>query len=242
MPYTLSSLLDQIRNGLIVSCHADSAPMLDPHDLLHMYAAAAEEGGARAVRVEGVAAVAALRARTTLPIIGFVKGAYADGSDLITPTLEDVEGLFAAGADVVAIDATKRKRPSGADGFTFFDEARRRFARPLWADCSLFREGVRAAEAGADIVATTLSGYTPATAETDHGEPDVAMIRELALSLVIPVVAEGRIWSPQSAVRALEAGAHAVVVGSAITRPSVITRMFTEALGAAQSHHTQGRV
>lgn len=230
MPYSLPALLDQIQNGLIVSCHADAAPMLDPHDLLHMYASAAEEGGARAIRVEGVAAVAALRSRTTLPIIGFVKGVYADGSDLITPALEDVEGLFTAGADVVAIDATKRKRPSGVDGFTFFDEARRRFSRPLWADCSLFREGVRAAEAGADIVATTLSGYTPATVETDHGEPDIAMIRELAMSLVIPVVAEGRIWSPQSAMRALEAGAHAVVVGSAITRPSVITRMFAEAL------------
>lgn len=232
MPYSFTSLLEQIRHGLIVSCHAETRAAIDPLDLLHMYAVAAEDGGARALRVEGCAAVAALRGRTTLPIIGFVKGSHADGSELITPTLEDIEALFTAGADVVAIDATKRKRPSGMDGFTFFDEARKRFTRPLWADCSMFREGVRAAEAGADLVATTLSGYTPATAETDHSEPDYTMIRELALSLVIPVVAEGRIWSPRAAAHALKEGAYAVVVGSAITRPAVITRMFAEAVHA----------
>jgi N-acylglucosamine-6-phosphate 2-epimerase len=202
-----------------------------PHvDHVLAIAKAAELGGAVGLRVEGVATVAAVRKQTTLPIVGFVMGAYADEAEMITPELSDIEALFAAGANIVAIDATRRRRPSGLESFQFFEEARKHFAQPLWADVSLFREGVHAAELGADVIATTLAGYTPSTVTKDYRTPDFTMIHELSHSLVIPVIAEGRIWTPEDALHALDVGAHAVVVGSAITRPRVITTTYTEAI------------
>jgi N-acylglucosamine-6-phosphate 2-epimerase len=155
---------------------------------------------------------------------------YEDGSDLITGSVEQIESLFEAGADIVAVDATKRKRPDGRDGFIFFEQVRRQVSRPLMADVSTFREGVRAAEIGADVVATTLAGYTPGTATQDYRTPDFELLEELALSLTIPVIAEGRIWTPDDAARCLARGAWAAVVGTAITRPRIITQMFVDAL------------
>ncbi|MBI5646603.1 MAG: N-acetylmannosamine-6-phosphate 2-epimerase [Ignavibacteriae bacterium] len=217
-------------HGLIVSVHVDESDPLAPLDLMLAFAKAAEQGGATALRVEGAATVGALRKRTSLPIIAYTKGEYGDQAELITPDFPDVEALFAAGADIVAIDATKRRRPNGMDGFVFFEEARKRFHQPLWADVALFREGVKAAEAGADFIATTLSGYTPGTVVKDYRTPDFQLIHELSMSLIIPVIAEGRIWTPEDAVHALHVGAHAVVVGSAITRPRVITQMYSNAV------------
>ena len=159
-----------------------------------------------------------------------MKGTYNDGSDLITESFERIDQLFTAGADIVAIDTTKRKRPDGDDGFIFFEKARKKYSKPLWADIATFREGVRAAEIGADFVATTLAGYTPGTVAEDYNTPDYMLIDELSTSLTIPVVAEGRIWTPESASRALSLGASSVVVGTAITRPRVVTQMFVEAL------------
>jgi N-acylglucosamine-6-phosphate 2-epimerase len=216
--------------GLIVSCHAEEKEPLNSLDLLFAFAKAAELGGAIALRVEGYAVVEGVRKQTALPIIAFIKGTYADRSELITPELADIERLFAAGADIVALDATQRKRPNGLDGFDFLVEARKRFAQPLWADVSTFREGIRAAELGVDYVATTLSGHTPDTEQADYQSPDVELVHGLSGSLTIPVIAEGRIWTPGDAVLCMDAGAHAVVVGSAITRPRLITQMFVSAL------------
>ncbi|MBL0177141.1 MAG: putative N-acetylmannosamine-6-phosphate 2-epimerase [Ignavibacteria bacterium] len=226
----MTHLKDLLPTGLVVSCHVDAVDPIAPIDLVLAVARAAELGGAVALRVEGVAAIAALRKQTALPIVGFVKGEYADQSDLITPEFSDIEALFAAGANIVAIDATKRRRPSGQDGFLFFEEARKKFTQPLWADISLFREGIHAAEMGADFIATTLAGYTPGTVTKDYRTPDFGLIHELSSSLIIPVIAEGRIWTPEDALHALDVGAHAVVVGSAITRPRVITTMFADAI------------
>jgi N-acylglucosamine-6-phosphate 2-epimerase len=224
------ALLRKLRNGLIVSCHADPSGNIDPRTVLEYYVLCAIEGGASAIRVEGIEQVRAIRELTKLPLIGYVRDSYADGADLVTGSIDQIEQLYAAGADIVAIDATKRKRPDGTDGFIFFENARKRFSKPLWADIANFREGVRAAECGADVVATTLSGYTAGTATEDYRTPDFTLIQELGASLTIPLIAEGRIWSPESASRALALGAFAVVVGSAITRPQVITRMFAESL------------
>ena len=225
-----NELLQRLRNGLIVSCHADPVSDLDPEFVLSYFVNSAIEGGAVALRIEGVERIRSVRSMTKLPLIGYVQDSYSDGADLVTGSINQIEDLFTAGADIVAVDTTKRKRPDGTDGFIFFENARKRFTRPLWADIANFREGVRAAECGADVVATTLSGYTPGTVTEDYRSPDYTLIEELSASLTIPLIAEGRIWSPESAVRALALGAFAVVVGSAITRPQVITRMFSEAL------------
>ncbi len=222
--------LTAMQRGLIVSCHIDEEELESMPELLSYFARTAERGGAAGLRIEGADSIRQIRSRTALPIIGFTQGSYDDGSPLITPTTDDVERLIAAGADLVAIDATRRKRPDGSDGFLFFEDLRKRFNALLWADIATFREGVHAAECGADVVATTLSGYTAGTVVKDYQTPDFTLIHELSNSLTIPVVAEGRIWTPESAARAIELGAYAVVVGSAITRPHVVTQMFVNAV------------
>ncbi len=227
---TYDSMLASLEAGLIVSCHAEENEEGDGLDALRYFAQAAIEGGAVGLRLEGVERMRTVRAMTKLPLIGFVQGSYKDGSALITPSLDDIDALLEAGADMVAIDATKRKRPGDIDGFIFFEQARKRFTAPLWADIASFREGVRAAEMGADVVATTLAGYTPSTAVNDYRTPDFTLIKELSSALTIPVIAEGRIWTPEDARRCTALGAHAVVVGSAITRPRVIARMYVESL------------
>lgn len=229
---------DAIPSGLVVSCHRDELDAFMTIDVLLAFVKAAEQGGAVALRVEGTATVAAVRAHTALPIIGFTRGSFADGSELITPALDDIAALVAAGATAVAVDATQRKRPDGHDGFTFLEAAHARGGAVLCADVSTFREGVRAAENGAHAVATTLSGYTPDTERIDHRYPDIALVHELASALTVPVLAEGRIWTPEQAVACLEAGAWAVVVGSAITRPRVITQMFASAMKRALRDRT----
>lgn len=218
--------------GVIVSCHVEELQEDGAFDALAYFVHAAMQGGAVGLRIEGTDRIRSVRKMTKLPIIGFVNGTYPDQSPLITPRLDDIDALFSAGADIVAIDTTKRKRPGDTDGFLFFEQARKRFHQPLWADIATFREGVRAAEMRADFVATTLSGYTPGTRTDDYKTPDFTLIRELSTSLTIPVIAEGRIWSPEDARHSLDIGAHAVVVGSAITRPQIITQMFVNAIGS----------
>ncbi|MFA6232894.1 MAG: putative N-acetylmannosamine-6-phosphate 2-epimerase [Bacteroidota bacterium] len=219
-----------LQNGLIVSCHVDDAERDAMPELLAYFARAAERGGAAGLRIEGVEQVRSLRSRTRLPIIGFTQQSCDDGSPLITPSMKDVEDLLDAGADIIAVDCTKRKRPDGSDGFLFFEQVRKRFKARLWADVATFREGIRGAESGADLVATTLAGYTPGTVAKDYRTPDFTLIHELSNSLTIPVIAEGRIWDPEDAAHAIALGAHAVVVGSAITRPHVVTEMFVNAV------------
>ena len=135
-----------------------------------------------------------------------------------------------AGADVIAIDATQRPRPAYATLAEYIAAIHAATGLPVMADISTFEEGLAAAEAGADLVSTTMSGYTPYS-PTQAG-PDLELVRRLALSLNVPLVAEGRYHTPEQAAEALAAGATTVVVGGAITRPQEITRRFTQALRA----------
>jgi N-acylglucosamine-6-phosphate 2-epimerase len=147
------------------------------------------------------------------------------GSDVyITPTLEDARDVGAAGADIVAVDATLRPRPGGIEGEAFVARLARELRRPLLADVDSFEAGVAAEAAGAAAVATTLSGYTSGGAPPD--EPDLELVSRLAAQLECPVLAEGRYATPDAAQEALDAGAFAVVIGSAITDPVALTRRF----------------
>ncbi len=224
------SLSEHIRGGLIVSCHIDETMGIDDRVYLEGLVRAVESGGAKALRIEGAEHIRGIRKLTSLPIIGFEMGRYDDGAEMITPSLDDIRRLTDAGADIIAIDGTNRKRRNGKDGFLFLEEARHAFDVPLWSDISSFAEGVRSAEIGFDFIATTLSGFTPATAEQAGEHADFELIDELAASLMIPVIAEGRLLTPEDAVAAFEAGAWAVVAGSAITRPSLITKMFVNGI------------
>lgn len=212
--------------GLIVSCQAEAGSPFCAPEFIVAFARAAELGGAVGLRVCGVENVAAVRAVTSLPIIGLTKNRYPDGEVLITAGLAEARALAAAGADVIALDATHRRRPGGDDALRLLGQVREVTGRPVLADIATLAEGLAAH--AADWIGTTLSGYTPET--KGHGEePDFALVGALARELPGKVVAEGRIWSPEQARRMFELGAHAVVVGTAITRPTEITRRFAAA-------------
>ena len=170
-----------------------------------------------------------------MPIIGITKAEYPDGRVLITPDIEDVQAIVQAGADIVALDATDRVRPNGLRGDEFLAEVMKICDRPLMADISTADEAVSAMKAGADLVGITLSGYTPQTEFAPVDEPDWALLDDVLRRVDIPVVLEGRVWTPRQARRGIECGAFAVVVGTAITRPRVITMRFSESVRGAST-------
>ena len=219
-----------IPRGLIVSCQAELGDPFDALEFIAAFARAAELGGAIALRIRDAENVRAVKRNVTLPVIGLTKGSYPGGEVLITPTPEEAEELVRAGADLVAVDATRRTRPNGLDGLRMIGAVRNRVNVPLVADVATFDEGIDAAKAGADLVATTLSGYTASTQKVRRDVPDLDLLRRLVDALPDQVVAEGRFWTPEQAALALTMGAHAVVVGTAITRPVRIVKRFVEAL------------
>lgn len=222
------SLLARLGHGLIVSCQAE------PHEPLHgpvfmaAMARASAAGGAVAIRADGPANIAAIRAAVTIPIIGIYKVDLPGFEVRITPTLDHARQVVAAGADMIALDATARSRPGGVTAADLIACVHKTIGCPVVADVANLEEGLVAAEAGADAVATTLSGYTDDRPAPDT--PDFELIRQLASALSVPLIAEGRIASPEQARYALELGAYAVVVGSAITRPQWITEHFVAGL------------
>ena len=235
----MANQIERLKNGVIVLCHAEGDEPFNFPNYIAAFAKAAEMGGAVGIRVQGTDNIKSVRSTVKLPIIGISRGSYADGWALITPDVSDVESLISAGADIVALDVTQRVRPNGMDGFEFLELLRKRFRIPLIADVSTYIEGVRATELGADMIATTLSGYTQYTEDRADDFPDFNLIERLTAEIHIPVIAEGRIWTPSEAAHALKCGAYAVVVGSAITRPRVITQRFVEVLKNSRTDVSQ---
>ena len=225
--------LDAIRGGLVVSCQAPEGSPLAATEHLVALALAAEAGGACGIRAEGSDHVAAIEDAVALPVIGLLKRAVAGSDVYITPELEDALAVAAAGADIVAVDATLRARPSGVDSAGFLAELAREVAKPVLADVDSLDAGVAAEAAGATAVATTLSGYTGEGPPPE--EPDLDLVARLAARLDCPVLAEGRYATPQAVHQAFEAGAWAVVVGAAITDPVALTRRFAAA-GERRAH------
>lgn len=226
-----TALVERLRGGLVVSCQApEGSPLRHPEHMAAM-ARAAELAGAVGIRADGPAFVAAIRAAVDLPIIGIDKRPDVDPVAYITPCIESVEALVAAGADLVAVDATFRPRSGrGAAGpVELIAQIRAAFPDlPIMADVAELAEGVAAAGAGVDIVATTLSGYTDGG--PPPGEPDLALVRDLAALQPRPVIAEGRYGTPEQVRAAFEAGAHAVVVGTAITDTLALAKRFVAAV------------
>ncbi|MBF2096961.1 MAG: N-acetylmannosamine-6-phosphate 2-epimerase [Gloeomargaritaceae cyanobacterium C42_A2020_066] len=222
-----------LARGLIVSCQAEGDSPFNSPEFIAAFAQAAEQGGAVGVRICSPPNLRAVRQVTALPIMGLSKGNYPNGDVLITPTLADAEALIGAGADFIALDATQRPRPQGLLGTEMVRLCKQAFpAIPLLADIATLEEGLAAAAAGADYVATTLAGYTPETRGRYGPGPALDLVAQLAAQLSVPVIAEGRIRTPQEASQALTAGAWAVVVGTAITRPIALVESFVAALPA----------
>lgn len=224
----MTELLARLRGGLIVSCQPVPGGPLDRPDITAAFALAVLDGGARGLRIEGVANLRAVRAVTSAPIIGLIKADLTSSPVRITPTAEYVHTLVAAGADIVAFDATDRLRPEPLDHII---AAIRQSGRLAMADCAGVADGHRARDLGVEILGTTMSGYVGV--EVPEG-PDLELVAVLA-GLGGFVVAEGRYHSPALARQAMAAGADAVVAGSAITRPEHVTRWFVDAITATAS-------
>jgi len=225
----VDSVIARLRGGLIVSCQARPDNPLHGPTFMAAMAQAAAQGGAVGLRMNGPDDIRAARAVVDLPIIGIHKRPYGDIPVVITPTFADAKAVADAGSAILAIDATSRPRPDGASLASLIARIHAELHLPVMADVGDLPDGLAAAAAGADIVATTLSGYLdPAVAPPE--EPDLDLIQALAMRVQVPVIAEGRIKTPAQAGAALDRGAFAVVVGTAITNPREITRWYVDAL------------
>ncbi len=230
----VEAFIEQVRGQLIVSCQALAHEPLYGAEFMARMAMAALQGGAVGIRANSPVDIAAIRKVVTLPIVGLFKDEIAGYPVYITPTLRHALAVAEAGADVIAIDATARSRPEPGTLADFIERIHVQTGLPVLADISTVAEGVAAVNAGADIVSTTMSGYT-AESPTQR-DPDLELVANLSRAIGVPVLAEGRYRTPQQASDALAVGALAVVVGGAITRPQEITKHFVEEL-----HHATNR-
>lgn len=217
-------ILEDIRGGLVVSCQAPEETPLGQPVVLAALAEAAVRGGAVGIRANLPQNIRAIRQLVQVPIVGIYKETLPDYPVYITPTFEHARAVVEAGADIVAIDATARERPEPLP--QLIQRIHQELRVPVMADISTLEEGMAATEMGADLVATTMSGYTPYTQDRRALGADIALVVQLVHSVTVPVICEGRIASPQEARLALEAGAWAVVVGTAITAIDQVTARF----------------
>lgn len=223
---TKKSPRDDLRHSLIVSCQPVPDGPTDNADFVIGFAKAAVAAGAKAVRIESIRYVEAVRPVIDVPIIGIVKRDLNDSPVRITPFISDVDALADAGADIIAFDATDRIRPASVAAL--LDAAHRR-GKLAMADCSSLEDARQALALGVDFVGTTLSGYVGGPVPD---APDIALIAAMR-QLTPYVIAEGRVKAPADAAQAAQAGAFAVVVGSAITRTEHITQWFQDAVESA---------
>lgn len=224
---TLSELLQILKEApLVASVQASpGSPVNDPETLLKL-AQASLENGVKVLRLEGEVNIRHIKGRTGAPTIGLIKRQYPGSEVYITPTRAEVETLLDLGVEVVALDATERRRPDGAK-LGDLVEMVHRAGRLAMADCDHLANAQDAANLGFDLIGTTLSGYT-ANARKSNA-PDLEMVRQL-LPLKVPVIAEGRYSSAEDVRAAIRIGAAAVVVGGALNDPVKQTRAFVNAV------------
>lgn len=224
---------DKVKNKLIVSCQALSDEPLHSSFIMGRMALAAKTGGACGIRANSIEDIKEIRKAVDLPIIGIIKKDYDNSSIYITPTMDEIDKLVESKVDVIALDATDRKRPNHANLKEFYDDIRKKYPDiKLMADCSTVEEAKYADDLGFDFIGTTLVGYTPQSEGNKIEENDFEILRTIIKECNHPVVAEGNIDSPEKAKRVLELGALTVVVGGAITRPQNITKKFVNEIAA----------
>lgn len=229
---TKEALFALMKGTVIVSCQATPGePLYDrERSVMPLMARAVKLAGAKMIRTSSVRDIIEIKEETGLPVIGLIKREYPGFQGRITMTMREVDECMAAGADVVSIDCTDCVRGDGLTPTEFLKAVREEYPNIIiMADCATFEEGVAAHAAGADLVGTTMNGYTPQTAG-ETGEPNFALVARLVKTLPCPVIAEGRIHTPEQARKMLEIGAWAVVVGGAITRPLEIASRFMAAV------------
>ena len=224
-----NKLLEQLKGGLIVSCQALEHEPLHSSFIMSRMALAAKMGGAVGIRANTYQDITEIKRVVELPVIGIVKRDYPDSSIYITPTMDEVNEVKCARAEIIALDATNRLRPQQETLAEIYTKIRTTYPDSiLMADVSTFEEGIYASELGFDIVGTTLSGYTDYTKESPN--PNIDLVGRLANAISTPIFAEGGYSSVDEVREAIKAGAHACVVGGAITRPMEITKRFVSGL------------
>lgn len=208
----MSFLLE--KSSLIVSCQAPSTSPLHHPQIIAAIAQACVQGGAAALRLDTPAHIQGVKSiLPTITLIGLWKQSYPSSSIYITPTTKEIQGLLATDAEIIAIDATLRQHPevTVAEKIQLIHQG----GKLVMADVDSVESGLTAAALGADIVATTLYGYTEAT--QNFSPPAFSLLPELTSQLSIPVICEGGIATPEMAKKAIALGAYSVVVGTAIT-------------------------
>ncbi|MDZ5255217.1 N-acetylmannosamine-6-phosphate 2-epimerase [Clostridium sp. LIBA-8841] len=220
-------MLDGVKGNLIVSCQALADEPLHSSFIMGRMAIAAKEGGAVAIRSQGVSDINEIKEVTKLPIIGIIKRNYDDSEIYITPTRKEVDELLETGCEMIALDATKRRRPNNENVKDLVDAIHAK-GKLAMADVSTLEEGIEAEKIGFDCISTTLSGYTPYSKQSNS--VDFELLEELVKTVKIPVICEGRINTPEELKKAFDLGAYSAVVGGAITRPQQITKRFTDIL------------
>ncbi|GAA4827028.1 N-acetylmannosamine-6-phosphate 2-epimerase [Algivirga pacifica] len=232
----MNPVFEQLKGGLVVSCQAEGDSPFNIPERVADFAEAAVQGGAIGIRSQGVEKTKAIIDRVALPVIGLIKSEFEDGYVRITGSFQEVEQLIAINTDIIAIDGTFRER-EGMSGPAFIKEVKARYDCVVMADIATVEEGIACAEAGADCLSTTLSGYTPDTKDKPKQGPDFAFLSEMVQQSSIPVFAEGRVNTPEDAAKMIQLGAWGVVVGSAITRPHLVTQWYVEKIGAVNAVH-----
>lgn len=224
------NIINRLKGKVVVSCQAMPSEPLYLEKCMAAMMKSVVKGGAGGLRVAGARDVKNAKHLFDVPVIGLTKPDIIPSNwqeiVYITPTLKEVIELVEAGADIIAFDGTMRERPNGAklEELIKYVKINNRISM---ADISTLEEGLNAEKLGANILSTTLSGYTQFSQNRGNG-PDFELLKQLVDNTNLPVVLEGRIWEPEEVDKAFELGAHCVVIGSAITRPQLITKRFVQ--------------
>ncbi len=220
-------IIENLKGKIIVSVQAMPNEPLYKEECIKGMLASVVNGGAGGLRVAGARDTKNAKA-FNLPVIGLTKPQKLPDNwkevVYITPSLKEVKELISAGADIIAFDGTTRIRPNNCKLEDIIQEIHSA-NRIAMADISTYDEGINCANLGADIISTTLAGYTVESGEPTDG-PDYELLKKLTKNINKPIFLEGRVWEPDEVKKAFELGAHSVVIGSAITRPQLITKRF----------------
>ncbi|MBR5795115.1 MAG: N-acetylmannosamine-6-phosphate 2-epimerase [Erysipelotrichaceae bacterium] len=231
------ALLESLKNGLIVSCQVQKDDPIYTEDMVVKMAEAAKWAGAVAIRANSPEQIRAIKEKVDLPIIGLWKVWHEDTDVFITPTMKEVYAIWEAGAEIIALDCTKQITHEKTVAWDLLKEAKEALPDAIFfADISDMEEARHAVENGADIIAPTLYGYTKETAHIEGADYRMfaSMCREFKDEAY--VMMEGHLYTPEDAMKCIYLGAHAVVVGSAITRPHLTAKRFVDLLSGYQNN------
>lgn len=229
----MSKVMQKLKGKIIISCQASFGDPIYEDGCILSIIKSVIIGGAGGLRLAGVRDISETKKFSDIPIIGITKPDPLPNNwkeiVYITPTFEDAKKISDAGADIIAIDGTLRPRPKETLS-ELIEKIHTELDKTVMVDCATLEEGLACEKYGADIISTTLSGYTGETLDKNNGEPDFELLEALVNTVKCPVILEGRIWTVEQAKKAFELGAFAIVIGSAVTRPQLITKRFVEAI------------